>query len=72
MTETTVKPTHALQTSITVSKAVLKENALGHRGKQSLRYEIMRKENTLFDLRKENLKLRNEKLKLEIYGLKRG
>ena len=39
---------------------------------KALKHEMMRKENALFDLMKENLKLQNEKLKLEIYGLKRG
>ena len=39
---------------------------------KALKHEMMRKENVLFDLMKENLKLQNEKLKLEIYGLKRG
>ena len=39
---------------------------------KNLQYEMMQKESSLFDLKKENLKLQNEKLKLEIYGLKRG
>ena len=39
---------------------------------KSMQYDVMRKKLELFALKEKNFRLQNRKLKLEIYGLKRG